>query len=160
MAISEAEVHQVLGKLAVSFSALEYNVRIMLQRLVGGNVWVGPLLINPLQFAQVIQRCRKAAESRYIKDPARLREAKDLLNRADALREVRNLFIHGQWIIGLASNTVSVFTFRLRYNERDDLWEYLEDRRIAMEELHDRQDDVDAMIKDVKQFNEYIQPRQ
>lgn len=108
------EVYQLLGQLATKFSALEHNIGLMLDYLMGG-VLTKPLLIDRLPFSQKIDRCKKGAQYRFIEKPERLDEAKALLKRVDAIRERRNLFIHGQWVIlDELLPKVGVHTFKLR----------------------------------------------
>lgn len=158
---TEDDIHRILGKLAISFSALEYNVDLMLEYLVQGNPWIRPLFIDDLSYFQVIQRCRRAALIRFVDDAAKLEEVKQLLNKVDKLRQTRNLFVHGQWLIFPGgSQSISILTFKLRRNEQADIWEYLQDERVSVAGLKKRQQEVDALLQDVQKFNETNKPMQ
>lgn len=152
--MSAEQVYQLLGRLATTFSALEYNITSMLERFMCGSVLDRPIILDRLSFRDTIDRCKKAARYRFNKRPARLDETLKLLRRVDRVRELRNHFIHGQWVIG--DDYVSVMTFRLRYDQSSDLWEYLVDERMSIPKLRGVRLTVSCLLEDIQKFNQRL----
>lgn len=132
------ELYAAIGELAVAFSNLQHNVLRVLDVLAGGEVFLGPILLNDLSISRVLDHMEK-----YIK--ARLRENPDLRKRAETLvRDVhkvrvdRNRFIHGLWLITddlLATGRVICLQYKFHYDKKTDQWKYFQDHRFTLNQL-------------------------
>lgn len=85
------ELYQVLGELAVAFSNLEHNVLRVLDRLAGGDAFLGPILLDDLNISRALGHMRTYITAR-LRDNSELRErATTLVNEVDQARVDRNL---------------------------------------------------------------------
>ena len=149
MAVTTEEAWAVVGELAASFAAMESNVKLLLERLIGTtDPFVLPLLIDGLTLYQTTERCRKAAEVKFVNEPERLAQTNDLLKRVDAMRRIRNLFIHGLWVIDpTVLPRILVHGFKLR---RDGgLWLYLDEYRTSVAKLRNQLATVNSLLADL-----------
>jgi hypothetical protein len=98
---SVLKAYALVGRAATGFSALEFHLQFLVSALITGK----PLAIEAViltqrsSFAQKIQLLRDFIPIRFIKGNPFREPAIKLAEDLDALREDRNLFIHGCWLI-------------------------------------------------------------
>jgi hypothetical protein len=81
---------------------------------------IGPLFIHNLSLAALLRKIRIVAQYRLREDNPLSGELLRALKAIDALREDRNLLIHGDWQIkDTESFPVKVRDFKMRYEEGD-----------------------------------------
>ncbi len=163
---SPDDIYPLLGRIAVGFAALEYNVNLLLERMMCGDaqehavLLVRPLLIDGLALSQMTDKCRLAAKYLFEYEPDRLNEAKEIFDRVDAARVLRNFFIHGQWLLDdkiFPTASVTVLSYKkdgIRCDKESDLWEYGQRKRVTINELVAMETKVDELIAKVQEFTQ------
>lgn len=107
-----------IGELTVQFATLEHRLQQILELLMGqDNALIGPLFIHNLSLATLLRKIRVVAQYRLRENRPLLRELERTLRAINAIREERNLLIHGEWRIkNIDSFPVKVRDFRMRYD--------------------------------------------
>ena len=115
------KLFQRIGELTVQFATLEHRLQQLLELLMGkGNVLIGPLFIHNLSLAALLGKIRVVAQYRIRENKPLLHELERTLRAIDAIREERNLLIHGEWQIkDTETFPVKVRDFRMRYDGSD-----------------------------------------
>jgi hypothetical protein len=89
------------AKVAMKFAYLEWEVHILLGDIIdsGEGFGVGMLACNDYSFAKKIDKLKELAEFRLYEDVELASLIRELCNKIDDLRQVRNSFIHGNWMM-------------------------------------------------------------
>jgi hypothetical protein len=108
---------QRIGELTVQFATLEHRLQQLLELLMGqDNVLIGPLFIHNLSLAALLRKIRIVAQYRVRGNSRLLYDLERTMKGIDAIREERNLLIHGEWKIEeIDSFPVKVRDFKMRY---------------------------------------------
>ena len=148
-----------IGELTVQFATLEHRLQQSLELLMGqDNVLIGPLFIHNLSLASLLRKIRVVAQYRIRENRPLLRELERTLRGIDAVREERNLLIHGEWRLkDTGSFPIKVRDFRMRYDGSD--WQEftetaLTEKRITrlVRRLKGLSNDVDHLIEELGNF--------
>jgi hypothetical protein len=115
------KLFQRIGELTVQFATLEHRLQQLLELFMAEDDFlIGPLFIHNLSLAALLRKIRIVAQYRLREDNPLSGELLRALKAIDALREDRNLLIHGDWQIkDTESFPVKVRDFKMRYEEGD-----------------------------------------
>jgi len=113
------KLFQRIGELTVQFATLEHRLQQLLEMLMGqGNNLIGPLFIHNLSLVTLLRKLRIVARYKVHKNSRFLYDLDRTVKAIDAIREERNLLIHGDWQIEEAETfPVKVRDFRMRYDQ-------------------------------------------
>ena len=158
MVTTTAQVYELLGMLATHFSALDRNTKLLLHRLKGDADHAAlTRMIEKLTFNKAIEGCQEAAKIRFAQQPDRLAVVTALLDRVDAVREKRNLFIHGLWGIDERMlPMVIIVEYKLRFNEERQSWEHLVSTKTDRDTLQTDLEGVAKLMDEVLRFTDTI----
>ena len=111
------KLFQRIGELTVQFATLEHRLQQLLELLMGqDNILIGPLFIHNLSLAALLKKIRIVAQYRVRENSRLLYDLERTMRGIDAVREERNLLIHGEWQIEeISSFPVKVRDFKMRY---------------------------------------------
>jgi hypothetical protein len=115
------KLFQRIGELTVQFATLEHRLQQLLELFMAEDDFlIGPLFIHNLSLAALLRKIRIVAQYRLREDNPLSGDLLRALKAIDALREDRNLLIHGDWQIkDTESFPVKVRDFKMRYEEGD-----------------------------------------
>ena len=115
------KLFQRIGELTVQFATLEHRLQQLLELLMGkDNILIGPLFIHNLSLATLLRKIRIVAQYKARENTRLLYDIERTLKAIDAVREDRNLLIHGEWQIkDTDAFPVKVRDFRMRYEDGD-----------------------------------------
>ncbi len=125
--------YDLLGRLSITFAAIEHGVTELLERLLGSECGLTrPYLLDELSLSRCTQKIREVAKLRLSEHKAEHKQLKNVLTEVDAVRRQRNLLIHGVWIedAGDGASTFTVLSCRPRIDKKTGVWEYLESERV------------------------------
>jgi len=113
------KLFQRIGELTVQFATLEHRLQQLLELLMGkDNILIGPLFIHNLSLATLLKKIRIVAQYKARENTRLLYDLERTVKAIDAVREDRNLLIHGEWQIKEAEAfPVKVRDFRMRYED-------------------------------------------
>lgn len=147
---------QRIGELTVQFATLEHRLQQLLELLMGqGNTLIGPLFIHNLSLVSLLRKLRIAARYKVHENTRFLYDLERTAKAIDAIREERNLLIHGDWQIeDTETFPVKVRDFRMRYdqNDRQEFTETaLTEKKVTrlVRRLKGLGNDVDHLIKEL-----------
>ena len=149
------EAYALVGHVATGFAALEFHLQFLVSFLISRKA------LSP----EAILATRKqqfAGRLDLLKDLARLRlpagtdlrtKALALIDELDALREKRNLHIHGFWLINYPlvafHKIVRVSDPRWHFNKEDESWHSMGTTDIPLDTLRDQTHQIGELIKRV-----------
>ncbi len=115
------KLFQRIGELTVQFATLEHRLQQLLELLMGkNNTLIGPLFIHNLSLAALLRKIRIVAQYKARGNTRFLYDIERTVKAIDAIREERNLLIHGEWQIKEAEAfPVKIRDFRIRYEDGD-----------------------------------------
>ncbi len=147
---------QRIGELTVQFATLEHRLQQLLELLMGqGNTLIGPLFIHNLSLVSLLRKLRVVARYKVHENTRFLYDLDRTVKAIDAIREERNLLIHGDWQIeDTETFPVKVRDFRMRYdqNNRQEFTETaLTEKKVTrlVRRLKGLGNDVDHLIKEL-----------
>ena len=115
-----------IGQLTVEFATLEHRLQSLLKMLMREDCpLIGPFFIHELNLAVLLRKVKHIARYRLEADDPLLNDLESALKRIDGTRDVRNLLVHGNWVIDEtnAAHPVRVRDFKMRYE--DGRWQDL-----------------------------------
>ena len=147
-------IHEVIGKLAVGYSELEYLTEQVLTLMIAQNDFmVEPLLVRPLSFSRKIEMIEHCIIYHFSDDPDNKNKHKVLFSRIDNMRTLRNNLIHGDWLIDeyeRNKNHVIVRNYKLKYHKKDDYWTELKVDRYTIDKLNNKHKELQAIIEEIR----------
>lgn len=140
---AEMQAYALVGRAATSFARLEFHLQFLSLFLVSGK-HLSPeavILTRRHTFAEKIQLIRELIAFRQPKDdPVRQRVIK-LATDLDTLRERRNFFIHGYWLINwqliFSEGLVRCSDPKWRYDKTTEEWNSMQSHEIRFDELEE-----------------------
>ena len=138
---AEIQAYALVGRAATCFSTLEFHIQFLCSFLVSDKI-LSPesvILTRRHTFAEKIQLIRDFIALRNPKDdPVRQRVLK-LTSDLDALRERRNFFIHGYWLINwqliFSEGLIRCSDPKWRYDKTTEEWSSMQSHDIHLDEL-------------------------
>ncbi|HOV78243.1 MAG TPA: hypothetical protein PLS24_09450, partial [Sedimentisphaerales bacterium] len=89
-----------IGELTVRYATLEHQLQSLLDLLLAqDNQLIGPFLIHELNLAVLLRKIKHVGRYRLQNNPRLLTDLEQALKRIEAIRDLRNLLMHGNWQI-------------------------------------------------------------
>ena len=138
--MSNETIYHLLGEISVTFASLEHRLVNVLEYLLtdGEDTLIRPYILDDIPFSRCIQQTRAVAKLRLWEYKSILEKLNKVLNNVDDFRVQRNIFIHGDWLTQELTNeaeSVTVFDYRPRLDEKSGVWEYLKSIPVTRSEL-------------------------
>ena len=108
-----------IGELTVRYATLEHQLQSLLDLLLSGdNQLIGPFLIHELSLAVLLRKIKHVGRYRLQQDVALLQDLERSLKRIEAIRDLRNLLMHGNWQISeeCSACPVTVRDFKMKFD--------------------------------------------
>jgi hypothetical protein len=147
------EAYALVGHVATGFAALEFHLQFLVSFLISGKE-LSPEAILTTRKQHLAERLD------LLKDLTRLRlpagsdvrtKALELIDDLNALRETRNLHIHGFWLINYPlvafDKIVRVSDPRWRFNKEDESWHSMGTKDIPIETLRNQTHQIAQLIE-------------
>ena len=100
MVCREKRLFARIGELTVRYATLEHQLQSLLDLLLAGNnQLIGPFLIHELNLAVLLRKIKHVGRYRLQNDKPLLGDLEGALKRIEAIRDLRNLLMHGNWQI-------------------------------------------------------------
>ncbi len=147
-----------IGELTVQFASLEHQLQSLLEiLLIENSRLIGPFLIHELNLAVLLRKIKHIARYRLQEDSSFLAELEQVLKRIDAMRDLRNLLIHGNWQIAEDSSVcpVRVRDFKMKYE--DGQWQDLTETTFNEKKLTHLTRRLQGMSNDVQHLIHHLQ---
>lgn len=149
---TEKDIYALLGELSVKFSTLEFGISAILEVLIdSNNPAIGAILTDGHSLNKNLTLITRVIPFKFENNsqiPVRL---KALITEVDGLRNLRNLFIHGKWLIDenqLQNNMVTCFDLRLKSSQKGLVLNRLTEHNISITELEDHVVKVGRLVVD------------
>ena len=160
--MQKEKVYELIGKLTMQFATIEHRLQGLLETLIGnGNSLVGPLFIHNMPLVALLRKIQLLSRCKIQNHSELLSELEQTIKKIDALREERNLLIHGDWKIETTkSQSIKVRDFKMRYD--NGKWEEFSETeftettlRTLIEQLDGLCNEVDYLVRKLSeiQFN-------
>jgi hypothetical protein len=107
-----------IGELTVRYATLEHQLQSLLDLLLAGNnQLIGPFLIHELNLSVLLRKIKHVGRYRLQDDGSLLTDLEQALKRIEAIRDLRNLLMHGNWQINEDCPTcpVRVRDFKMKF---------------------------------------------
>ena len=129
------KVYELIGKLTVQFATMEHRLQGLLETLMGNsNTLVGPLFIHNMPLVALLRKIRLLSHCRIQNNSELVLELDRAIKKIDALREERNLLIHGDWKIeSIESHNIKVRDFKMKYE--NGKWEEFSETEFTEKQL-------------------------
>lgn len=157
------EAYSLVGGVATGFSALEFHLQFVLSTLISGNEVSSEamLAIRQKQFGQRIELLKDLVILRFPRGSKLRAQGIALVSSLNKLREKRNLYVHGYWLINyplLASTGgVSCSDTKWRFDRKTESWTSMKTYDISLSELRRQITATGKLFKELYAFNEAIQ---
>jgi hypothetical protein len=148
-------IYEVIGKLTIGYSELEYLTEQVLTLMIAKNDFmVEPLLIRPLSFFKKIEMIKQCINYHFCDNPGDKNKHKDLFDRIDNMRSLRNSLIHGDWVIDEYQRNnkdyIIVLNYKLMYHKDKDYWTDLKEDRYTINELEKRYKELQDVVAEIR----------
>ena len=144
-----------IGELTVRYATLEHQLQSLLDLLLAGNnQLIGPFLIHELNLAVLLRKIKHVGRYRLQNDKSLLGELEGALKRIEAIRDLRNLLMHGNWQINEECHScpVKVRDFKMKFESgqwQDQSETTFNEKKLAQLalRLQDMSDDVQRVVQ-------------
>lgn len=140
-----------IGELTILFATLEHQLQSLLETLLGEKSrLIGPFFIHELNLGVLLRKIKYIARFRLQGDGSLLEQLEQVVKRIDAMRDLRNLLIHGNWQVeeGCAACPVRVRDFKMKYE--DGQWQDLTETTFNEKKLTHLTRRLQGMSNDVQ----------
>jgi hypothetical protein len=134
--MQKEKLYAKIGELTIQFATLEHRLQALLKMLMGeDNALVGPFFIHDLNLFVLLRKVGLIARYQLEDDEALLRDLEHTLRRINAMRDLRNLLVHGEWEINTDSKRCPILVrdFKIKYDEGQ--WQELSETRFTEKKL-------------------------
>ena len=118
--MQKEKLYAKIGELTIQFATLEHRLQALLKMLMGEeNALVGPFFIHELNLFVLLRKVGLIARYQLEDDEELLGDLEHTLRRINAMRDLRNLLVHGEWEIDPDSKNrpILVRDFKIKYDE-------------------------------------------
>ena len=130
------KLYAKIGELTIQFATLEHRLQAVLKMLIGqDSPLIGPFFIHELNLFVLLRKVGQIARYQLKDDERLLADLERALKRINAMRDMRNLLVHGEWHIqaDCPSCPVLVRDFKMKYE--DDQWQELTETTFTEKQL-------------------------
>jgi hypothetical protein len=156
------EAYALVGAVATGFSALEFHLQFVLCLLISGKE-VSPeaiLATRTKSFGQKIELLKDLIELRFPKDSDLRRVGSELVAELNALREKRNLYVHGYWLINyqllVSTGGVRCSDTKWRFDKQAESWKSMQTFDISLDDLRKEGKATGALFTQLHSFNDRL----
>ena len=124
--MQKEKLYAKIGELTIQFATLEHRLQSLLKILIGeNNTLIGPFFIHELNLFVLLRKVGQIARYQLQDDETLLADLERTLKHINAMRDLRNLLVHGEWHIDEDSKAcpVTVRDFKMKYG--DGQWQEL-----------------------------------
>jgi hypothetical protein len=156
----------LVGTVATGFSTIEFHLQFLLSTLICGkeNAPEAMLVLKQKQFGQRIELLKDLVTLKLPKDSELRRKGVELVAALNTLRETRNLYVHGYWLINypviLSSGGIRCSETKWRFNKDDESWTSMTTRDISLDDLRKQITETDSVFGQIhaliKQIHEQL----
>lgn len=144
-----------IGELTIQYATLEHQLQSLLDLLLAGsNHLIGPFLIHELNLAVLLRKIKHVGRFRLQDDRPLLSDLEQALKHIEAIRDLRNLLIHGNWQIDENCPTcpVKVRDFKMKFEAgqwQDQTETTFNEQKLIhlVQRLHGMSHDVQQVIR-------------
>lgn len=147
----------MIGELTVRFATLEHQLQSLLELLLAHpSQLVGPFLIHELNLSNLLRKIKHIARYRLTQDGFVLEDLEGVLKRIEAVRDLRNLLVHGNWQIeeDCVQCPVRVRDYKMRFE--DGRWQELTETTFNEKKLTHLIRRLQGMSNDVNHATERV----
>jgi hypothetical protein len=147
-----------IGELTVRYATLEHQLQSLLDLLLaGGNQLIGPFLIHELNLAVLLRKIKHVGRYRLQSDARLLADLEQALRRIEAIRDLRNLLMHGNWQINedCPACPVKVRDFKMKFEGGQ--WQETTETTFNEKKLDQLVTRLQGMSNDVQRLTQGIQ---
>ncbi len=155
--------YALIGHAASSFATLEFRLQFLLGMLVTGKV-ISPevaILAGNKTFAEKIRVLKEMAILRIPKSSPLRGRVTTLVNQLEALRNTRNKFIHGFWLVNypLVATTggVTCSDPKWRFNEKTEEWKSMGSESISLKHLETTSRTIGREIDEIQAITKALE---
>jgi len=124
--MQKQELFARIGELTVQFATLEHQLQSLLKSLLREDCpLLGPFFIHELNLAVLLRKIKHIARYRLGDDEPLLREFEQTVKRIDAMRDLRNLLVHGYWQVDESCNACPVRVRDFKMKREGGQWQDL-----------------------------------
>lgn len=134
--MQKEKLYARIGELTIQFATLEHRLQALLKMLMGeDNALVGPFFIHELNLFVLLRKVGAIARYQLQDDEALLGDLEHTLRRINAMRDLRNLLVHGEWEINAECKSCPVLVrdFKMKYD--DGQWQELSETTFTEKRL-------------------------
>lgn len=134
--MQKEKLYAKIGELTIQFATLEHRLQSLLKMLMGeGNALVGPFFIHELNLFVLLRKVGVIARYQLQDDEVLLGDLEHTLRRINAMRDLRNLLVHGEWEINAECKSCPVLVrdFKMKYD--DGQWQELSETKFTEKRL-------------------------
>ena len=124
--MQKEKLYAKIGVLTIQFATLEHRLQSLLKILIGeNNTLIGPFFIHELNLFVLLRKVGQIARYQLQDDETLLADLERTLKHINAMRDLRNLLVHGEWHIDedCKACPVTVRDFKMKYG--DGQWQEL-----------------------------------
>ncbi|MBN2132009.1 MAG: hypothetical protein JW741_21080 [Sedimentisphaerales bacterium] len=152
--MQKQELFARIGELTVQFATLEHQLQSLLKRLLREDCpLLGPFFIHELNLAVLLRKIKHIARYRLQDDEPLCREFEQTVKRIDAMRDLRNLLVHGYWEIDETCSACPVRVRDFKMKQEGGQWQDLTEttfteRKLThlVERLREISAEVDGLV--------------
>ena len=147
-----------IGELTIQFATLEHQLQSLLEMLLVEKCkLIGPFFIHELALSTLLRKIKHIARYRLQNDSPFLEELEHTLKRIDAMRDLRNLLIHGNWQIDEDCTVcpVRVRDYKMRFEEGQ--WQELTETTFNEKKLTHLTRRLQGMSNEVQHLTRHLQ---
>ncbi|HSV99796.1 MAG TPA: hypothetical protein VLI39_06470 [Sedimentisphaerales bacterium] len=147
-----------IGELTVRYATLEHQLQSLLDLLLAGdNQLIGPFLIHELNLAVLLRKIKHVGRYRLQDNRRLLADLEQALRRIEAIRDLRNLLMHGNWQINedCPACPVKVRDFKMKFEGGQ--WQETTETTFNEKKLDQLVTRLQGMSNDVQRVTQGIQ---
>jgi hypothetical protein len=134
--MQKEKLYAKIGELTIHFATLEHRLQSLLKILIReDNTLIGPFFIHELNLFVLLRKVGLIARYQLSDDEELLGDLEHTMRRINAMRDLRNLLVHGEWHIDedCKACPVMVRDFKIKYEEGQ--WQELTETKFTEKKL-------------------------
>jgi len=159
--MQKQELFARIGELTVRFATLEHQLQLLLKSLLREDCpLLGPFFIHELNLAVLLRKIRHIARYRLQDDEDLLNEFEQMRKRIEAMRDMRNLLVHGYWEIDEACDARPVRVQDFKMKQEDGQWQDITETTFTEKKLTHMVERLREISAEVERLTGRLKDRQ
>lgn len=160
------QAYAMVGRVAADFATLEFHLQFVTSILISGKMLSleAIILTKRHTFSDRIQTIREFTPMRFNRENPLRERFTSLADELDALREKRNLFIHGYWTINWplihSKGMIHCSDPKWRFNKKTEEWKTMGSHGIRLEDLENLVYKISATMTEVHDLLKHLEKGQ